>query len=212
MSQRLPSPAEAEIADIALALTARMAALERRSLKFSDFIGLLGQHSHTLLILVFSVLNMLPGPPGFGGTIALVIMTMAYAMARRRAVRLPRLIAERRLPGKLLRRLVKLLQMVTGFLARLSRPRLAIMTGPAAQAPTGMFIMALCVPMVVPVPFMNAIPNVGLTIICLSRLNRDGLGVILGVVIAVIGVIVDAFALWFLISLALQANHWFGFG
>ena len=43
--------------------------------------------------------------------------------------------------------------------------------------------------MALPVPFINAIPNVGLCIIAFSMLNRDGVGEIVGLVATALGLV-----------------------
>jgi hypothetical protein len=70
--------------------------------------------------------------------------------------------------------------------------------------------MVLCLPMVVPIPFMNAIPNVGVAVMCLSRLNRDGLGLIIGIAIGAIGFLVDAWIIWLVVSLGFSAGGFLG--
>jgi len=57
-------------------------------------------------------------------------------------------------------------------------------------------------PMVLPIPFINAVPNTGIAVICVSRINRDGVGVLLGMLIAVIGLGIAGGAIWAAISLA----------
>lgn len=191
------SPVEASVAAIAEKI--------RRSdaLTAGSLVALLGHASYPLVILVLSVLNMLPGPPGYGGTLAVTIMTVTIATLLGRPLQLGGWIGRRVLPPKLLDRMMAQMQWFAGLVAKVSRPRLALLTGPRTQLPTAIFILLVSLPMVIPVPFINAVPNTGIAVICVSRINRDGLGVLLGGVIAVIGLGIAAGAIWGAVMLAL---------
>ncbi|WP_172123567.1 MULTISPECIES: exopolysaccharide biosynthesis protein [unclassified Devosia] len=175
-------------------------------LTFSGLIQVLGVNSHTLIIFVFSLLNMIPGAPGYGGVVALAMFGFAMAMLLGRPVRLPRFVGDRRVPVKLLLKLLARLLRYSRALARISFPRFRALVGTGTGRPFALIVMVLCLPMVVPIPFMNAIPNVGVAVMCLSRLNRDGLGLIIGVLIGAVGFLVDAWVIWTVISLGFSAG------
>lgn len=156
-------------------------------LTLGAFIELMGPGAHRLLLFVLALLNMIPGPPGFGGLIAWTTLAVALAMVLGRPIRLPGILARRKLPLKPLviasRRAIDL----ASLLSRFSRPRLRVLTGTLSTLPYGLFVMLVSFVMVIPVPLINAIPNVGLCVIAFSMLNRDGVGVLVGGVIAVMG-------------------------
>jgi hypothetical protein len=179
-------------------------------LTFSGLIRILGENSHTLVILVFSLLNMIPGAPGWGGIVALAMFGFASAMLLARPVRLPRFAGDRRVPAKLLLKLLERLARYSRALARISFPRLPALVSETTGRPFALIVMVLCLPMVVPIPFMNAIPNVGVAVMCLSRLNRDGLGLIIGIAIGAIGFLVDAWIIWLVVSLGFSAGGFLG--
>jgi hypothetical protein len=205
--RRAPSPVEIEIARIDTDVREAIAD-EDAPLTINALMALFGGHSYSFIILAFCVLNMIPGPPGYGGTVALVIALVALAMVRHRPVRLPRLIGERRVSPRFVVRMLDRLRWLAGLIGRLSRPNMVWLTGPQTSRPIGLLIMVLCLPMMVPIPFMNAIPNVGLTIICISRLNQNGLGVVLGIAIAALGVVFDVWLVVTVVSFALSAAGW----
>ena len=164
------------------------AALGRQShVTLSELIALLGPRAHRLLLLVVSLFNMIPGPPGYGGVIAWTTILIAIAMLLGRPIRLPPIIGNRRLRLNLLLRASEQVVKVAAILARFSRPRLRWMTGAAANVPYAIFVIAVGLVMVIPVPLINAIPNVGLCIIAFSMLNRDGAGVVIGVLASLVG-------------------------
>ena len=165
-------------------------------------IGLLGSTSHTMGILVLSVLNMIPGPPGYGGTVAIAMMGVTLAMLMDRPLRLDGWVGSRRLSQRLVVRVMDRLVLVARLVGRVSRPRLEWLAGERAGRLTSIFILLACLPMVVPIPLINAVPNVGIAVITVSRVNRDGLGVLIGAVIALIGLGIAVAAIWGVIHLA----------
>lgn len=174
--------------------TQRIANLLRRAgdqnqshMTLSQLVELLGPRSHRLLLLVVSLFNMIPGPPGYGGTIAWTTCAIAVAMLIGRPIRLPGIIGNRKLPLNLMVRASDQVVKVAAILARFSKPRLRWLTGAAANLPYAILVICVSVVMSLPVPFINAIPNVGLCIIAFSMLNRDGAGVIAGLIATALG-------------------------
>ncbi|MBB4050422.1 hypothetical protein GGR20_000040 [Devosia subaequoris] len=171
-----------------IAVSLRRAAEQDQShLTLSRLVEILGPRAHRLLLLVVSLFNMIPGPPGYGGTIAWTTCAVAVGMLMRRPIRLPRIIGKRKLPLDLMVRASNQVVKVAGVLARFSKPRLRWLTGMGANTPYAILVICVSVVMALPVPFINAIPNVGLCIIAFSMLNRDGAGVIVGLVATAIG-------------------------
>lgn len=178
-----------------------------RKLTFSGLIEVMGRGAHRLLILMLTLLNMIPGPPGFGGTIAWTTFVVALAMVLGRPIRLPKIIGDRTLPVAPLLKASEQVVRVTGIIARFSRPRIRWLTGAAATIPYGVITMVLSVAMTVPIPFINAVPNVGLCVLAFSMLNRDGVGVAIGVVICVLGLGIEIALIAGALHLGMQAAN-----
>lgn len=174
-------------------------------LTLADLIQLLGAKAHRLLLLVAALFNMIPGPPGFGGTIAWTTFLIALAMVLNRPIRLPNFLGKRRLPLNILIRASDQMLRVATILARFSRSRMRWLTSAAATVPYGVIVMAVSVVMSLPIPLINAIPNVGLCVIAFSMLNRDGVGVLVGLFITAVGLVVGAAAIVGVIQLGLAA-------
>jgi hypothetical protein len=198
------SPIERYMARMVAALQ-RLARSDDPNLTFSRLIDVMGRGSHRLLILVFTLLNMVPGPPGFGGTIAWTTLGIALAMIMRWPIRLPALIGDRGLPLNLLLKLSERVAVAARYAARFSRPRLRWLTGAAATIPYGVFVIVVSLVMTIPIPFINAIPNVGLCVLSFSMLNRDGLGAVVGVTISLLGLGIAAAAIFGAYELGMAA-------
>lgn len=65
-------------------------------------IELIGARSHAVALLIFSLLNLLPGPPGYSVVIGLVIVAFALLLTFGRPMWLWSLVGHRRLPLKTL--------------------------------------------------------------------------------------------------------------
>lgn len=183
----------------------RVAESDTPKLTFGILVTAMGASSHRLLILMLTMLNMLPGPPGFGGFLAWTTFAVALSMVLGRPVRLPDIIGDRKLPLKPLLGASKVVARVTGFIALFSKPRLRWMTGAAATLPYGLFAMFISVFMTLPIPFINAIPNAGLCVLAFAMLNRDGLGVIVGLLISAAGLVTTTLLLFGVYNLATSA-------
>lgn len=178
---------------------------EASHLTFSDLISAMGPQAHRLLILMLTLLNMIPGPPGFGGTIAWTTFAVALALVFNRPIRLPGIIGRRKLPLKPLLLASEQVAKVTSIIVRFSRPRLRVLTGAWTNVPYGIFTMVISVAMTIPIPFVNAVPNIGLCILAFSMLNRDGIGAILGVLVCLVGLGVEVGLIFGAITLGMNA-------
>ncbi|MFD1252232.1 Exopolysaccharide synthesis, ExoD [Devosia equisanguinis] len=188
-----------------VAVLRREAEGDASKLTIARLIEAMGPQAHRVLILMLTLLNMIPGPPGFGGTIAWTTFAVALAMVLGRPIRLPGIIGRRKLPLNALLKGSEQVAKVTRFVARFSKPRLRSMTGAAATVPYGIFTMVVSVAMTIPIPFINAIPNVGLCVLAFSVLNRDGVGAIAGVLIACIGLVIEVLLILGAINLSFVA-------
>lgn len=172
------------------------------ALSVGELVALLGTHSHTVVILLLSVLSMIWGPPGYAVILGVAIVIVASLMMLKKPLRLGGWIGQRRLPEKMVTGMLERLAFLARLLSRFSRPRLETLAGEAAAVPLGFLIMVISLPMALPIPFINAVPNVGIAIICVSRINRDGLGVVIGTVIGIVGVGIAVAVFWGVINLA----------
>lgn len=74
---------------------------------------------------------------------------------------------------------LSVLKMVQGV-ERLTRPRLALLTGDVADTFTGLVCVVLALIMALPIPFGDALPGVALVLFALGMMQRDGVAILLG--------------------------------
>jgi hypothetical protein len=162
----------------------------------SALVEAIGDRSYAILLLLLAVLNLLPGPPGYGTILDAVIMALALAMIMGWQVRFWPVLGDRGVPAKLLGALQVLLDKVAHLIARISQPRLTYLCGPRATPLIGMAIFVLGIVMLCPIPFTNTLPSWAVLAFCVGMLNRDGLAVVAGIVIGIIGTVAMIAAVW----------------
>jgi hypothetical protein len=169
-------------------------------------IQVIGPRAHALALLIFSLLNLLPLPPGVNWMLGAVITGLAVLMTLNRPLRLWGWIGRRRLPLRALVRLLGVLRWITRLVAQISSPRLHPLTSPPALPVIGLFGVLMGTMMLIPIPLTNMLPAIGLAVVSLGILNRDGLLVILGIVAGALGVAVLVIATSLLITLLLAVD------
>ena len=135
----------------------RAAEGDKDYLTLSGLVEIMGPRAHRLLLLVVSLFNMIPGPPGYGGTIAWATCLIAIGMLSGRPIRLPGIIGNRKLPLDLLVKASGQVVKVAAILARFSKRRLSLLTSGVANVPYAIFVIVVSLVMVIPVPFIRLI-------------------------------------------------------
>ena len=148
--------------------------------------------------LIFShpcCLPMTPGIPTVCG-IALVIIALNL-MAMRQRLWLPAAIANKSLARSDLNRMVVRATPLMRRLERYCRPRLPMVTESIGKVLIGLVILVLGFVMILPIPFVGNIPPaIAGSVIALGMTERDGLIVVIGLVVSVAAVIVASAATW----------------
>lgn len=168
----------------------------------TDLLELVGPASHVVALLLFALLNLLPGPPGYNFLMAVAMFAVSVTMLFRRPMTFGPWFGRIRLPIKIIQKLLDALAAIVRWAARVSAPRWRGLTGGAATPFIAIVAIVLAVVNMAPVPFMNLIPSVGLAVICIGVLNEDGIAVLAGVVIGTLGAVVAVIATWLVLVLA----------
>ncbi|MEL8055626.1 MAG: exopolysaccharide biosynthesis protein [Pseudomonadota bacterium] len=84
-----------------------------------------------------------------------------------------------------------------GWLERVSRPRLTWLTGHKAERVLALFLTVFCASILLPLPLTNTTPGIAVAIACFGLMSRDGVMVILGLVIGTLWVSLLLFGIFF---------------
>lgn len=177
------------------------------AIRVDGLVDMLGADAHVLLILIASLPNCLPGPPGYGWFFGLVVLPIALRMSRGKPVALPAFIARRSLPVRLLTKLLERFQAAMGRSRRLIKPRWAWLTSPLASRLLGAYIVVLMVAVLVPLPFTNFLPALAAVLICLGLMARDGALVVVALFVGLAGLAVLALAVAAVVGLLIVAEE-----
>lgn len=149
-----------------------------------------------LLIFALPMALPIPVPPGINIALAspLLFLTIQQALGLEK-VWLPKWLGDKTMASDSFR---AMLTKSLPWLIRVEKiisPRLGIITGGVFSNLIGLagLIMALCV--TIPVPMTNTIPSLGIALMAIGVLMRDGLAVILGLLIGIgwVSILVWAF-------------------
>ena len=171
---------------------------QRERVSFREILTGLRHRAFGFTLLIFALPCVLPMPPGIPTVcgIAIVIIALNLIAARQR-LWLPRAIADKSVARADLQRIVT---RVTPHLERLERfckPRFAIVTEPVGKVLIGLVILVLGFIMILPIPFLgNMPPGFAASVIAFGMTERDGIIVLIGVVVSVAAVALASVATW----------------
>ncbi|WP_296814963.1 exopolysaccharide biosynthesis protein [Brevundimonas sp.] len=143
----------------------------------------LDERSFGLMILVLAVPCLVPALYGVPQVVGIPILLLAgQLLMGRHEPWLPDTLLRRRAPRAWLERMAGFAEKRMGWFERLSRPRLkAFACGPGERF-AAVFIIVATVAIVL--PLMNTVPSIGLALIAVGLIQRDGLFVLGGAVVA----------------------------
>jgi hypothetical protein len=142
-----------------------------------------------LAIMVFAFGIVIPLPPPVPGIISLPIVFFSLQMmAGFKSPKLPKKFAKITIKRSTLAMLVR---KSTPYIRRVEsvlKPRLSFMISPVAERFVGLFIFIFSTFVLLPVPLSNFVPGVGVLTISFGLVAKDGLAVLLGIIIGLTGV------------------------
>ncbi|HEY9875359.1 MAG TPA: exopolysaccharide biosynthesis protein [Candidatus Obscuribacterales bacterium] len=151
--------------------------LAERPLTLGDVLATTSERGFSLAIGLLVLPFLFPMPPGATGIFGSGCFLLAVQMAMgRRSPWLPRRVARFKFPRWLILKLLKNLQRITGVVERFARRRLVnIADSPNFWRLNGVCIAWLSVVLILPIPFTNPIPTVGILLFVIATLESDGL-------------------------------------
>jgi hypothetical protein len=181
---------------IASATLRRLAdtARSRGGLTLGDALASVGDASFgfVMLVLALPALIPIPGPFGmvFGSALAIVALQFAIGI---RSLWLPSFVRKRRLPASAFAALQQYAGPIVRRIEHITRPeRLKALTGPALPYLMAVPVFALAVAIALPIPFGNIVPVVAVCVIAIGLIERDGLMVLAGMLLALLAMSVTA--------------------
>lgn len=176
--------------------------VEDGTVTVSEFLGKMGHRALALAILVFALSAAVAGVvPGFSTIMAIPIMFMSLQMVLgRHTVCLPGNIRNKHISPKLIRSALAQSIPTLRWIEKFLRPRLFFLTHPYVERIVSLIIFLLAGILALPIPGGNFLPSMGISILALAMLERDGLLILAAIILV-------GFAGSVMIDLIVEALH-----
>ncbi|WP_186663275.1 exopolysaccharide biosynthesis protein [Rhizobium daejeonense] len=172
----------------------------RERVSVADIFQAMGDRAFGALILIFALPNVIPSPPGTSALTGAPLVFLSAQLMLGQSPWLPKIIANRSIARSDFSAVVS---RVSPWLARgerMLRPRLGFLIHPPAEYLTGFLCLILSIILMLPIPLGNILPAIAICLFSFGILERDGLCVLLGMVMFAISVTVVAGVLFALIK------------
>lgn len=147
----------------------------------------LGERVFGAILFALALPCCIPFLYGIPQIVAIPMMAIAFQMALgREAPWLPGKLGDRRIDKKGLERMAAGGEKFFGWMERFAAPRLQFITHRAFEPVIGIVLVVFCASILTPLPATNTTPGIAVAIVAYGLIERDGLLVILGLILGVI--------------------------
>jgi hypothetical protein len=162
----------------------------RERISIGDLASALGDRALGALLFVFAIPNVVPTPPGASTLLGTPLLLLAAQLTFGRRPWLPALIARQSMSRDGFRGLVHRASPWLEQAERLLRPRWSAFALPPMEYLVGLVCLLLAAILVLPIPLGNIPPALAIALMALGILERDGVWVLVGMVVAVASTVV----------------------
>jgi hypothetical protein len=166
-------------------LTEMAADGSRERISISDLLAALPDRALAALLLIFALPNVVPMPPGTSAFLGAPLLFLAAQLTLGRRPWLPRVIVDRSMPRSQFAALIARTAPWLARAERLLRPRWACLCHAPFEYAVGLLCLLLAVIVFLPIPLGNMLPALAICLLALGILERDGVWVLTGAVVAV---------------------------
>lgn len=160
--------------------------------KIVDLIGSMEGSGFGLTIMIFSFALIIPLPPPVPSLISIPLLIFAFQMMiGYKSPKLPKKLSNVTIKRSILATLVRKSTPHIAKIEKILRPRLLFMMTIVAERILGGLIFVFAGFVIIPMPFSNFIPGLGILVMSFGLLGRDGLIIFFGIFIGIIGIIVS---------------------
>ncbi len=163
----------------------------------------IGTTSFGTSLMFFSIAEVIPIPiPGMSAIVVLPTGVLSAQMvAGRKQVRLPKFLLDRIIPRKAVAAAIYAILPALKKAETVTKPRWEWATTPQAQRLLGAFIFLLAASIAFPLPGFNMAQAIGIFVIGLGLVEKDGLMICTGVIIGLLGMLLMGLVVFGLSSL-----------
>ena len=152
-----------------------------------------------LLILAIPMALPIPVPPGINILLAspLILLTAQQAIGRH-TIWLPQWMLKKTIKRSKMSAIIKSILPWSARLEKFIKPRLEFVTHGAFSCLIGVFGLIMALTICIPLPLTNTVPSLGIALMSVGVIMRDGLAVLSGAMIGMLWVIALAMIVIFL--------------
>lgn len=173
-----------------LLLAMKTAYTERETVTFGDIIHDFEDRGYGFFLFLFALPAALPLPAvGYGTVLGIPLILISVQMLfGKRHVWFPAKIRNITIETKSLNDVVEKANPWVRKLEYLVRPRLGFITRGAGRNLIGLAALIMSVSVLIPLPFTNTVPSLGIALMAVGRIMHDGLAMFAGIVIGLLWV------------------------
>jgi len=179
--------------------------LQAKDVTFAQLMDSLSQKSFASIFFILALLCFIPGVSILAG--AVLILPSLQVIHGRSTLVLPNKIAQKSIDSKRLLKNFRWLLPKLRWLEKKIKPRGVFFSSPTAKRILGSVVLMNAVIVAIPFPLSNVLPAIALVFISLGMLEKDGLFIVLGVIISVVGML----ASWAVINSLIHYSQYFFF-
>jgi len=175
---------------VSLVLRAVIDTAPGETISIREIVEAFGERAFGFVIILFSLPNCIPAPPGMNSVFGLPVLLFAFQLALGfKKPWLPRKIMDKAFRISTFRKIIDIAEPKLARVEKVLRPRHTGLFGVRGDRLIGVFaiILALCV--IVPLPGTNWVPSIALVILSMAIMQEDGLVLGFGVLAGIAGIV-----------------------
>jgi len=141
-------------------------------------------------MFVFAIPNVLPTPPGTSTVLGAPLVFLATQLTFGRRPWLPAIVSDRSMSREDFHALISRIAPWLERAERLLKPRASALALPPMEYLVGLICLLLALVLVLPIPLGNMLPALAISLMALGLLERDGVWIGAGLVMAVVSMVV----------------------
>lgn len=217
-SYREPSPVQEALQhhSVSAVLRAVIDSAKGEHITIREIVEAFGERAFGFMLILFSLPNCIPTPPGMSGIIGAPVLLFGLQMLLgHRRPWLPGFLLRRSIPVATFKRLIDVTEPRLKKLESYCKPRLTQLFSLFGDRMVGLFAILVSLSVLIPFPFTNVPPSIALVIVSIAVMEEDGYFLIAGYLLGLIGLTYTATVLGASYHLALAAfssiSGYFGF-
>lgn len=191
---------------ITLVLRAVVDTAEGDRISIREIVEAFGERAFGFVIILFSLPNCIPAPPGMNSVFGVPVLLFAVQMALgKRRPWLPRKLMDKTFAVTTFTKIINIAEPRLRWVENLCRPRYTNLFGPRGDRLIGVFAVLLAICVIIPLPGTNFVPSIALVVLAIAIMQEDGVMLGIGGLVGLAGIAYTITLSWALVGFALYA-------